>query len=492
MPDLSVRRWLLAIGAMSLILGLSAAAAPTTVAQGFDLSGAPVDVHVGSCQDALTEPAYFGGNVEMTSLSALGEDEFLNAGLFRDEAAGAVGVDLNGDDQLAETEIIGGIDQDVPVAVAQDDLGEDIDLSQQLVVALHAGPDTYTTILACGAIAEAVEGEGSRTLSLNPVGNSGVFGFSVIEGDQNTIHSYLFQQGTVPSTPPPSPPQASVEGFPVGIHSGDCTNWTVEPAYDADVFQQTNVAAPDEQAPGDQSAATPPAAAALGPMHKVEGELGEDDSGQTLLDEGPYIVGVHESAENYETLVACGPVLEIIEGDDLLVPLKPVGDSNYTGTVLINRENGDLTGYLWECEPLQQQVVPTPTPSPTATTPPTPTPTPTQIPTAVIEETEVVRETEVVLAPTATAEARQPGESQVIDLGEEPVPLTGQAGQPIAVNNPSDAERVFRVPDLGIEQPLPAGQQAEIQVPAEAQPGTYTYEVVEGGQVVYQGELTIE
>jgi hypothetical protein len=113
----------------------------------------------------------------------------------------------------------------------------------------------------------------------------------------------------------------------------------------------------------------------------------------------------------------------------------------------------------------------------------------------VITETEVITVTEVVGAPTATALAEQAGEppAAIIDLGEEPAgPLTSAAGGTLTFTNPTDVERVFRVADLGIEEVIPAGGELEVALPEDAEAGDYTYEVLEGDEVIYEDALTVE
>jgi hypothetical protein len=503
-----------------LVFSLVAALSPTaTTAQSQigDLSGAPVDVHSGSCDDFLTEPAYDGGDVEVQQMSDVRDsDGFVDSGLLEDDDNGVLGVDFNNDDALDDGEIIGGLDDDVQAGIAEADFDESVDNSEPYVAVLHAGADTYETILACGSIADAEENDGNLITRLQPVDGSGIFGYSVLPEDGTDITTYIFQQGTAPAaTPAPSP--EAVEGYPVGIHSGDCNEWTTEPAFDVGTMQVTNVAAAGEQEVGDVETELPEEAGALGDVYHVDEDT--DAGADELLDEGPYVVAVHQDAgENYSKLVACGSIFDIPENDSLIVPLQPVGDSNMAGVALIGTGDDTLAAFLWQCEPLEQDVDPTPTPAPTPTptptpeptaTPeptPTPTPEPTPVPTVVVEETEVVTETEVVevtevvtetevvLAPTATALAQEGGsQPQAVELGDEdPGDLNVQVGQSITIANTSDAERTFQVEDLGIDEAIPAGEQIEIAIPDNAETGTFRYAVLEGDETVFEGDFNVE
>lgn len=483
------RQWLFAAAALSLVLGLFAATgAQTTYAQVAieDLSGAPVDIHSGSCEEYLLEPAYDAGDLTNTTMGEVrgdDEDEWWDVGISEDNETGAFGVDFNNDDALEETEVAGGVDEDVPVGIAEADLGTEVDTESPFVMALHSSEDQYESVLACGSVNDAdVDDAGQSVVNLEPVDGSGVFGFAVIEENGQIVHTYVFQQGATPETTP-VPEVEGVEGFPVGIHSGTCEDWTTEPAHDLGVMQQTDGVSSEE----------------FGTVYRVDADT--DFDGTQLVNSGPYVVAVHQgaSAEEYTTLVACGPIVANVEEENVVVLLRPVegAEEMYAGTFLIAENEGDATGYLWPCEPFAVDVPATPTPAPE------PTPTPTVVPTAVIEETEIVEvtevitvtevvtETEVVPAPEATEAAEQEGAS-IIDLGEEPVPVTGQAGGSVTLNNQSDTERVIRIADLGIEETLPAGGQLEVILPDDIQPGEYTYEVLEDGEVLYEGSLTVE
>jgi hypothetical protein len=264
---------------------------------------------------------------------------------------------------------------------------------------------------------------------LQPVGDSQLFGYAVLEQDGQSITTYLFQPNleAAAQATPVETGQLAPEGYPLGVHQGTCQDWTTEPVYDLGTMQKTNVAAEGEQDPGDVEAQIPQGAEALGDVYKVrtDTEFGANEifeSGQ------PHVMAVHENAaEGYTNLVACGQILQILDGDQVVVILQPVGDSGQTGFVRLGQDAGQATGLLWNCAPLPAatpEATPTPmpelatpaptvapTPSPTAEPSPTATvaPTPTEEATAVIVETVVTTETEVVPAATATAEAESGG-----------------------------------------------------------------------------------
>jgi len=419
MTILHLRQRYLMIIASMLVFGLfGAVAAPVTVAQDEleQFSGAPVDIHSGSCEDPVLEPAYDGGTLGTDTLSGIEGDEFSTLGLLQDEAAGTLGVDLNRDGTLGEDEIIGGVQTDVPVAWADNQFDEAVDTEQQWSIVVHADPDAgYETFVACGNLSDVEpDDEGRLIVPLQAQGDYTAFGFSVLEEGGQALHTYLFQGAAAPTASPVSLAQAGGP-YPVDIHEGTCTDWVTEPIYDLGDFKVTNVAAEGEQEPGDVEGQVPAGAADLGPVFKETAE-GEFD-GQQLLDDGPFVVAVHQSAEDYTTLVACGAVLPILDGDRIMVPLQPVGENNLTGIATFNSGGGEFSGLLWQCEPIEAVQEEAPTPEPTATptpVPPTPTPTPepsptptpepspTPVPSVVVEVTEVITETEVVSPDEAT------------------------------------------------------------------------------------------
>src|SRR5690606_19044430 len=100
--------------------------------------------------------------------------------------------------------------------------------------------------------------------------------------------------------------QVDVAGHPVGIHSGTCPDFVAEPMYDIGDFHETNVYADGQQEAGDMEGDVPSAAQDLGPVYRLAGE-GTELEGDSILDaENPRVAVVHESAENYSNIVACG------------------------------------------------------------------------------------------------------------------------------------------------------------------------------------------
>ena len=66
------------------------------------------------------------------------------------------------------------------------------------VIAVHASPDDYATLVACGQIA-GVKEDGKVAIALAPVGDSTTVGVAILEeeGDPNKADVYIFD--TIPA-----------------------------------------------------------------------------------------------------------------------------------------------------------------------------------------------------------------------------------------------------------------------------------------------------
>ena len=300
----NVKRWLCTAGTSCLVLGMIVFGGASGLAQDSPAGEGgpfPVDLHSGSCEDPLTEPAYDGGNLDWVAEGAADEDA---AALLGDDGL------LNEDDE--------------------------------------------------GFLAADVDGDGIAEVGIDADGNGTLDDAEILGRDENRDNA--LDEGEIGGAVPADPMQGAL---------------------------------------------------------KAEADI--DADGEELLNEGPYVVIVHQSEEEYTTYLACGEIRDLdLEDDEVIVPLRPVGNSQYFGFARIPRDSGELDTYLFRglagqgvtAAPTPASIPPTNTPVQT-NTPPPPPPTNTPVPTAVITETEVVEvtqvvtETEVVPAPTATAEAQQ-------------------------------------------------------------------------------------
>src|SRR5699024_10570049 len=104
------------------------------------------------------------------------------------------------------------------------------------------------------------------------------------------------------------------EGQPISVHSGTCQDFSGDPTLELGNFEQTNAYAEGEQEPGDMDGDVPDEAEALGPVYKIDDD-DVDYEDTELTGEEARVVAVHQSADDYDTIVACGQLLEVRDGD---------------------------------------------------------------------------------------------------------------------------------------------------------------------------------
>lgn len=192
------------------------------------------------------------------------------------------------------------------------------------------------------------------------------------------------QDATQTPTPAQGPAAPPPETHPAAIHQGTCSQPTPEPAYEAgDVGPFTNDEGqpiPQEEFQGTLTA----------PPVLTSTETGIEASLDDLLaQEQPHVLIVHQSAEAFETYIACGELGGPVQDDQLVLALRPMNNSGYAGTATLRRDGDNTQSNIYLYEQVLAlsggQAVPTPTPPPSPT--PGPTAAPTQSPTPVPPET---------------------------------------------------------------------------------------------------------
>jgi len=193
------------------------------------------------------------------------------------------------------------------------------------------------------------------------------------------LSSLTLAQATTP-TPPPAPP--AVETHPAAIHKGTCSQPTPEPAYTAgDVRTFANEKlTPIAPADFQGTLKAPPVLSTTDTQLKVK-------LSDLLTPQQPYVLIVHQSAQQFTTYLACGEIGGPVQNNQLVIALRPVSNSGYAGLAFL-KANGDTTTsnvYLYSQVDALSGKITTPaagtTPTPGPTIPPTPKPTPTQTPT---------------------------------------------------------------------------------------------------------------
>jgi hypothetical protein len=169
------------LGLFTLLLGMfmtgSAAAQDATPAAtpGGPPEGYPVAIHQGSCAEPTAQPASDLGNATAPGTDQGGEVETIG------QQAGPI--------LLVSSST---------VEIALDDLG-----AQPHVIAVHASPDDYETIVACGQIG-GIKADGRIAFALEPVGSSTTVGVAILEEDDDQVQSTVYVFDTLPpaeSTP---------------------------------------------------------------------------------------------------------------------------------------------------------------------------------------------------------------------------------------------------------------------------------------------------
>jgi hypothetical protein len=141
--------------ALTLLVAPAAMAQESTVeaTPGGPSEGYPVAIHEGTCDNPSAEPAW-----QLDDALSIGvgqeDPEVVGAEVTRPVAATSGALDVSFDDLTGS----------------------------EYVVAVHASPDEFGTLAACGGIAGIVE-DGKLVIALAPVGASGVSGVAILDRD---------------------------------------------------------------------------------------------------------------------------------------------------------------------------------------------------------------------------------------------------------------------------------------------------------------------
>lgn len=142
-----------------------------------------------------------------------------------------------------------------------------------------------------------------------------------------------FAQG---ATPTPEPGAAQGVEYPVAVHAGTCAMPTPEPEFDL----SSTIVAGSDVAEAEFIGVTPgpPALAASGTIDSSLADLAATER----------VIALHKSAEEYDTLVACGFIAGMSAEGQLVVTLQPVEDSGVSGIAIFTENDGqtDVTVYV--------------------------------------------------------------------------------------------------------------------------------------------------
>lgn len=166
---------------------VAAQGATTGATPGGPSEGHPVTIHEGTCANPTAEPAFDIGN------------------------ANGVGVDQDNPEALGQQAGAPVLQASGKADIKLDDLG-----NQLYVLAVHASPDDYATIVACGQIA-GIKADGKVVIALAPVGSATVVGISTFDSDssgalglgsdQIQVTAYIFDTASTTMATPVATPQ---------------------------------------------------------------------------------------------------------------------------------------------------------------------------------------------------------------------------------------------------------------------------------------------
>lgn len=144
------------------------------------------------------------------------------------------------------------------------------------------------------------------------------------------VASFMFAGAAVAQDATPAGPS---EGYPIAIHQGTCEDLTAQPNHelgDAVTHGSNNE---DAETVGTTEAIP----VVMGTSSTVSATIGD------LADEGNAIA-VHASAEDYDTILACGNVAGINDDGTLVIALNSSEDSTVVGVAILDEDSGGFLG----------------------------------------------------------------------------------------------------------------------------------------------------
>lgn len=135
-------------------------------------------------------------------------------------------------------------------------------------------------------------------------------------------------------TTPTSTPGYPTEGYPIALYEGTCDSLAAEPAYkmgNAVTFDAANDN--DVKTIGRGEPAPPLVHVSV----TVESSLEDLGSQQ-------HAIVVHASAEEYESILACGNILGAVEEGRLAIALQPTEGSSVVGVAILSEETSGALG----------------------------------------------------------------------------------------------------------------------------------------------------
>ena len=161
-----------------------------------------------------------------------------------------------------------------------------------------------------------------------PLARLFVAAFLVLIMVGSTVGPTAAQAATATPTPAPLTGTIKTVDYPIAIHEGTCESPIAQPAYTLTNATPWAVGAEDTVEVGINPGPAVPVS---------ESTLTAKLDHLTSL---PYVLAVHASAEDYGTIVACGPIAGIEHDKRLVIQLTSVNGGMISGVAVIEKGDG--------------------------------------------------------------------------------------------------------------------------------------------------------
>ena len=148
---------------------------------------------------------------------------------------------------------------------------------------------------------------------------------------------------------------AVVPSHPAHIHAGDCANLDPNPAAPLNNVEPRMSGDDPEETPAPEGVLTAPAVLF---SDSEDLDLSWDDMLATS-----HSINVHESDEAIDVYIACGEIGGVVVDDELVIGLRPLNDSGYSGVAKLSKdEDGNVDVEVYLSEPVSDELAPDATP----------------------------------------------------------------------------------------------------------------------------------
>ncbi|MGE3798125.1 MAG: hypothetical protein AB7G88_09800 [Thermomicrobiales bacterium] len=127
----------------------------------------------------------------------------------------------------------------------------------------------------------------------------------------------------------------SAAGYPIAMHLGTCDDLTAEPEKDLGEARLPGIGDNEDDAEIRGS---------TGAVGVLVANETVDLSFDNVLDENQYAIAVHQSSEEFGTIVACGEIGGRVADGQLIFGLRSVNESGVSGIAIIDEDSSGILG----------------------------------------------------------------------------------------------------------------------------------------------------